>query len=143
MLILICVAMSSACSMGGERIIKVAQFPDTSECQRDVKAPYGPTKKIHIDAGYVWKQDKFLNCPIFNDKGRYVGFIGDDYRFLDLEPEEMNVLAKNANVVLPESPSLPFWDAMGGKLAAVGLLAVLIVFSLAWNAFWRFIKQGI
>jgi hypothetical protein len=118
----------------------VADFPDTAEFQREEKSSSGPPRKVHIDAGYIWPQDKFLDCPIFNDTGRYIGFIGDENIYFDLKPEKITEMAKEAYVFLPESPTLPFWDAMGGKLAAVGILTVLILFSLGWNALWRFLK---
>jgi hypothetical protein len=144
LLVVIVVGLSRACNgTGGEKIIKVADFPDTAEFQHEEKVSSGPPRKVHVDAGYIWKQDKFLDCPIFNDKGRYIGFIGDENTYLDLKPEQINELAKEAYVFLPESPTLPFWDAMGGKVAAVGILAVLILFSVGWNAFWRFLKPGI
>ncbi len=44
----------------------------------------------------------------------------------------MRELAASAGVDLAERPALPFWDAIGGKLALAGITAGLFVF-FAWG----------
>jgi len=61
---LIFVTFGGGCvySTGGEKIIKVADFPDKPEISaRDEKQSGSGTEKVHINPGYVWKQtDVFL-----------------------------------------------------------------------------------
>ena len=129
LLILLLAGLGSGCITGtSERIIKVADFPDKPEFQREIKQQNAVTsEKFYIDAGYAWTQTTYFWCPITNDTGRYVGHVGKDDKFLPMSPEEINRMAKTAQVVLPQSPSLPFWDAYGGKLVGLVILIVVIL----------------
>jgi hypothetical protein len=51
--------------------------------------------------------------------------VGDSDHYLDLSREEVNQLARRAGIDLPENPKLPFWDAVGGKLAAIAGIVLL------------------
>jgi hypothetical protein len=132
--VLILVAFGSGCvySTGGERIIKVADFPDEPEFQIEVKTQSdGKTDRVYVDAGYVWKQATFFWCPVSNKNGRYVGHVGSDTQYISLKPDEINALANKAGVVLPESPQLPFWDSTGGKLVGFVIAIILILSFIA------------
>jgi hypothetical protein len=137
LLVLFGVALGSGCivySTDGEKIIKVADFPDKPEFQREVRNQSGiGAEKIYIDAGYTWSQTTFFWCPIYNGTGKYVGHIGSDTKYLPLEPAEIKELAAKAQITLPESPQLPFWDRIGGKLAAFGILIVVILLYIGWS----------
>ena len=137
----------SACSRG-EKIIKVAEFPDTPEFQVDVGSERSPgipdltvpPKKVHIDLGYVWSQTKILYCPVDNSNGQYVGYTGDDKTYIKLKKSELDELTKKANVTIPESPPLSFWDTWGGKLIGVPILLILLLGFLA-NLIGSFAKN--
>jgi hypothetical protein len=137
---------SGAWSRGGEKIMKVADFPDTPEFEvlaRDDRFPPRPIdqpKKVFIDLGYVWKQDKLLTCPVFNYKGHWVGYTGNGISYIPFKEAELQELAKNANIVIPESPDIPFWDAWGGKLALLVIIPVLLAIGYLWDLLWRYLK---
>jgi hypothetical protein len=106
---------------GGEKIIKLADLPDTAEFQ----TPEGG----YIDVGAIYKQFKILWLPLHNYEIRMVGYTGENGTYLELAEAELRAAAAAAGVTLPEGVNLPFWDAWGGKLAFGGviLLIVLIV----------------
>src|SRR5258708_11861790 len=88
------VAFSSACSRG-DRIIKVADLPNTPDfevaARPEFAPPIGyPAERIHLDVGYVWKQDKLMFTPIFNDNGRYVGYTGGEATYIEFKKGELD-----------------------------------------------------
>jgi hypothetical protein len=120
----------AACSLNGEKIIKVAELPDTPDFQMNVAHSYGPgAEPTHVDIGYVYEQDSLLGCPVVNPNGRYVGYIARG-GYLKLRKEEIDQLAAKANITLPDAPQLPFWDAWGGKLALLAIPSLLALTSL-------------
>jgi|GEM_PF-3123375 len=117
--------------VGNEKIIKVADFPNTEE--------YKVASGQYIDAGYMYKQAHIFYIPVWNYGGRWAGYVGNDKLYLDLTKEELDELAKEANVKLPEAPSLSLWETVGGK-SVFGLILILY---LAWKFVLRRIdNQG-
>src|SRR5262245_8540551 len=114
-------------SFGSEEIIKVADFPNTEEFQL--------RRGEYVDAGYVYKQVTIFFIPVWNYDGRWAGYVGKEDFYLDFKKEELDQLANLANVKLPESPTLPFWHAIGGKIV-IGLI-LLLYFG------WRFVSGAI
>ena len=110
-------------SYGGEQIIRVQDFPDTEEFEY--------SRGRYIDAGYVYKQVSILFIPVWNYDGRWVGYVGSDEEYLNLEKEELDQMAKEANISLPATPGLPFWEAIGGKL----LFSLIILLYFGWKIF--------
>lgn len=110
-------------SYGGEEIIKVANFPDTEEFYHP---NYG-----YMDAGYIYKQVSILYVPVWNYDGRWAGFVGDDGEYLELTKEELDEMAEQANVKLPNVPTLPFWEAIGGKL----VFSLILLLYVGWKIF--------
>jgi hypothetical protein len=119
LLVLFGVALGSGCivySTDSEKIIKVADFPDKPEFQREVRSQSGiGAEKIYIDAGYTWSQTTFFWCPIYNGTGKYVGHIGSDTKYLPLEPAEMKELAAKAQITF------------------FGILIVVILLFIGWS----------
>lgn len=103
-------------SWGGEKVIKVANFPDTEE--------WKSSERKHVDVGYRFKQISIFFVPIWNYDGSWCGYIGQDDHYLNLNTTEVTSLAAKAGINLPDAPNLPFWDSYGGKLL---LLVVLLV----------------
>lgn len=110
-------------SYGGETVIKVQDFPDTPQFKLDSGA--------YMDAGYIYKQLSIMFVPVWNYDGRWVGYIGSDSSYVPLKSEKaLRDLAKVANVTLPATPKLPFWDAIGGKLVLALGFMLLVVFGI-------------
>jgi hypothetical protein len=101
-----------------------------------------PVQKVHVDIGYIWKQNKLLSMPIFNDNGRFVGYTGTDTQYIEFKKGEMEEWTKEANLNLPPNPSIPFWDAWGGKLLLIGLTPPFVILSLLADRLWRRISTG-
>lgn len=104
--------------IGNEKIIKVSDFPDTE----DFRAQDGGL----IDAGYIYKQFRIFWVPVWNYDGRWCGLTRDAAKYYEIDKPTLDAIAKEAGISLPEEPSLPFWDAYGGKLVVgIGLLTLL------------------
>jgi hypothetical protein len=146
LLILIAVMAATGCSRT-ERIIKVAELPNTPEFDIEARPQFAPAtsvkaEKAHLDIGYLWNQNKILFFPIFNDNGRFVGYIGSDVQYIELKKGELEDLTTRANIPLPQTPSIPFWDAWGGKLLLAVLIPPFVVLSLFLERLWRKISTG-
>lgn len=146
LLILIAVVLATACSRT-ERIIKVADLPSTPEFEIEARPQYAPAtsvkaEKVHLDVGYLWNQNKLLIFPIFNDNGRFVGYTGSDVQYIELKKGELEELTTKANIPVPQTPSIPFWDAWGGKLLLAVLIPPFVVLSLFLERLWRKISTG-
>ena len=146
LLILITVLTAAACSRT-ERIIKVAELPNTPEFEIEARPQFAPpmsvkAEKVHLDIGYLWNQNKLLFFPIFNDNGRFVGYTGSDVQYIELKKGEVEDLTTKANIPMPQTPSIPFWDAWGGKLLLAVLIPPFVVLSLFVERLWRKISTG-
>ncbi len=139
------VAVGSACSRG-DRIIKVADLPQTADFQLDTRPEYAPpsmaAQKVHVDIGYIWKQNKLLFMPILNDSGHYVGYTGGDTQYIEFKKGALEDWTGKANVTLPQNPSIPFWDEWGDKLLLIVLIPPFVVLSLLLDRLWRRISTG-
>jgi hypothetical protein len=104
---------------GGEKIIKMADFPD---------APSFKNGDKHFDLGYRFKQVTLFFIPVWNYAGTWCGSIpGDDSHFYDFSREQLENFANAANITLPAEASLGTWDSYGGKLL-IGALALAYFF---------------
>ena len=118
-------------SFGGEKIIKVADLPNTKE--------YFMENGQFLDAGYVYKQVSIFFVPVWNYDGKWAGYIGSDELYLPLTKDHLDLIAAAENVTLPDTPPLSFWETVGGKLV-VGLIFLLY---FAWKFLVRRIEtQG-
>ena len=106
-------------STGGEKLIKVRDFPDTPA--------FRTRSGKFVDAGYLYKQVTVFFVPVWNYEGRWVGYTGSDTRYLRISEKKLKAAAKKAGITLPDSPTLPFWDAVGGKLVIAGLALLIFV----------------
>lgn len=110
-------AMPVIFSFGGEKIIKVADFPNNKENFME--------NGQFMDAGYVYKQVTIFFIPVWNYDGKWAGYVGSDELYAPMTKEELDAIATESNFVLPDSPSLGFWETVGGKLL-VGLIILFI-----------------
>ncbi|HEX9737250.1 MAG TPA: hypothetical protein VGG06_35245 [Thermoanaerobaculia bacterium] len=93
---------------GGEKIAKVMDLPDTPDFRMD--------SGEYIDVGYRYKQLTIFFIPVWNYDEHWCGYIGRDNRYLSLDRSDLADLVATAGLQLSDSPSKPFWDAVGGKL---------------------------
>jgi hypothetical protein len=103
-----------------EKIIKVADFPDTDNFEL--------SRGQYVDAGYVYKQVSVFFIPVWNYDGRWAGYVGKDDTYLQLTKSDLDEMAAAASVKLPDSPSLPIWQSVGGKLVFAFILLLYIGF---------------
>ena len=140
------VAGTTACSRG-DRIIKVADLPQTPEFEIDARPAFAApndksSSKVHLDVGYIWRQNKLFFLPIFNDDGHYIGYTGSEVSYIPLSKDEVADLAAQGNVTLPSAPSIPFWDAWGGKLALIAIIPPFLFLSFWADRLWRRFTTG-
>lgn len=99
---------------GGEKIVKEIDLPDTSD--------YQDKEGKHFDIGYRYKQITIFFIPVWNYDKQWCGAIkGDSDHYLIWSQDDAVAVADSAGLKLPDSPSLPFWDAYGGKILIVVL----------------------
>jgi hypothetical protein len=109
-------------SFGGEAISKVQDFPDTEAFQFEDGS--------YVDAGCIYKQVSIFFIPVWNYDVRWCGYTGEDDSYATMTKEELDELATEASITLPETPSLSFWDSIGGKLVFLGLVGAFIAYSV-------------
>jgi hypothetical protein len=106
---------------GGEKIIKIADFPDTPGFKNGAK---------HFDLGYRFKQVTLFFVPVWNYGGAWCGAIpGDDGHFYDFSREQLENFAHAANITIPAEASLGAWDSFGGKLLVGALALAFLLYS--------------
>ncbi len=92
-------------------------LPDSSTFQR-------PDGK-YIDVGYRYQQFTILFIPVWNYNEKWCGYIGSDKEYIDFDKGALSEFAGTAGLKLPDNPSLPLWDSVGGKLL-FGLILTLL-----------------
>lgn len=100
-------------SWGSEKIVKVKDLPYTADFQNDAG--------VHIDAGAVTKQICIFWMPVFNYDKKYCGYTGSDSQYYSVDESAFLSAARSQGVDLPDTPDLPFWDWLGGKLVVLTL----------------------
>lgn len=108
-------------SFGGEKVIKVMDFPDTANFN---------SQEGHFDLGYRYKQIKVFFIPVWNYSGVWCGYLNKEDIYLQVEEPELRKLSQAANLKFPDSASIPIWDAWGGKIIILLLIAVYL--------FWKY-----
>lgn len=114
----------------GPEISLVKELPSSDEFV--VQASDG--KWYHADLGVSYNQFSLFYIPIWNyGDYKYVLYtktkVGEyDYTYADLSKDDIAYLQSKFSGI-PNEPSLPFWDAYGGKLLVVALVFILIAFS--------------
>lgn len=117
----------------GEEIEKVYDLPQSEEYQ--IQASDG--QWYHADLGVMHEQFSLFWIPLWNyGEETYVLFtdkkVGNyDMTYVDLTDEEIQYLHEEFGV--PLTPSLPFWDVYGGKLVAIAIIALIILYTKLKN----------
>ena len=103
---------------GGEKIVKITDFPDTEE--------FRSTDGHNFDAGAIYKRFRVFNVPLWVYDVRWCGYISETL-YMELDTVGLSTFARSAGVTLPVEPPIPFWDQWGGKLVVLfGLVALCI-----------------
>jgi len=106
-------------SWGGEKVVKVSDFPDT-ENFKNIEGRY-------FDAGIRYRQVSILFIPLWNYEEKWCGYLSDEY-YIDMNKSDLDTFATMAGVTLPEEISLSFWEKIGGKLVLLVLLVLYIMY---------------
>lgn len=109
-------------SFGGEAISKVQDFPDTEAFQFE--------DGTYVDAGCIYKQVSIFFIPVWNYDVRWCGYTGENDSYVPLTKEDLDAMAKEADITLAETPSLSFWNSIGGKLVFLALIGAFIAYSI-------------
>jgi hypothetical protein len=104
-------------SWGGEKIVKIADLPDTPEYAMDGK---------FADAGIIYKKFTFCFVPLFNYNKRWC--LSSGTKYIAMDKNELDKIAANAGITLPGKIKLPFFDAWGGKIIGIIILGIFILY---------------
>lgn len=98
-------------SFGGEKIIKVLEFPDTEDF-------YNPHENRYVDAGIRYKQVTIFFLPIWNYDIEWCGYIDSDDTYIPLTYSELSEITDEVHLTLPYNPeeSISDWNRFGGKI---------------------------
>ena len=109
-------------SWGGEKIIKVTEFPDTDF--------YKNQDGKYIDVGIRFKQVTIFFMPVWNYDVEWCGYIGEGNKYMDVKYQDISKAAQESKIDLPSDPesSISFWDKYGGKLAVIVLFGLYVIF---------------
>lgn len=77
-----------------------------------------------LDIGYKYNEYGVVMVPLWNGSGNYVLTNKKRDTYYDITKEELAELSKTHQLDISASP-LSFWQKFGGKLAFLGLIAVL------------------
>jgi hypothetical protein len=109
-------------SVGDEKIMKAQDLPDTEFF-------YNEGTQSHVDVGYCYKQVTIFFLPVWNYDGRWCGYIGKEDVYLDISMDDIKEVVKASGkpeLSLTVEAELPIWETVGGKVAVVLVLLVLI-----------------
>lgn len=104
-----------------QKIEKVAELPDSTYYQTE--------DGKFIDLGYMYTVYEIAFVPLWEvGEPRLVGFNSEDKdTYYDLDDELVEVIKQDLKVEdLDGYKKMPFWDAWGGKLIGLAVIALII-----------------
>lgn len=108
----------------GDHVVKVLDLPKDN----DLFALEGDDGEIvHLDLGIMHSQFSLMWIPVFNyGEEKYVLYkeSRNTINYVDLDEAELKVL--HALYDFPETPSMPFWHKIGGKLVWILIIGAII-----------------
>ncbi|QWX84005.1 hypothetical protein H0I23_16385 [Cellulophaga sp. HaHaR_3_176] len=110
-----------------QRIVKVADLPDTEEYQIE-DGRYFDIGKMYTISHIVW-------LPYNNTEVIYAGYV-DDETYVELSADEIKTIAAAANIKISEEASASFFDRIGGKII-LGLLGLIILYGIYTTYFGK------
>ncbi len=112
----------------GDHVVKVLDLPKDN----DLFALEGDDgEMVHLDLGIMHSQFSLMWIPVFNyGEEKYVLYkeSRNTINYVDLDEDELKVL--HALYDFPETPSMPFWHKIGGKLVWILIIGLLIFFKI-------------
>jgi hypothetical protein len=93
-----------------QEIIRVAKFPDGPS--------FNSRNGYHVDAGYRYSVYEVNGVPLWTYDGQWCGYINSG-SFVNLNRGDLEELAADANISLPDAPDLSFWYVNLGELLVV------------------------
>ncbi len=104
-----------------EKIIKVLDLPDTE---------YFKLKDgSYFDIGSKYTKSHLVWLSYSNTEPQIVGYVANGDTYLELSAEQLLEIEENANVSIPKTGSISFFDKYVGK-GVFGLLGLLILYGI-------------
>lgn len=107
---------------GAEHIYKVEELPDTEYFQLE--------DGTYMDLGVFSKQFTIFFIPLWNYDVKWCGYEASEEYLIELTRDQLDDIAKEAGITIADSPSLPFWPSIGGKLLFLVIIGGFIGFSV-------------
>jgi len=80
--------------------------------------------KEHVNLGVMYKQFSIFWIPIWNyGTTEYVLINDKEDTYFDVDAKELETLRTKFNVTIAETPSISFWNKIGGKILILALIA--------------------
>lgn len=111
-----------------EELVLVEDLPDTEAFQLEDGTYYDLGKKYTI-SHIVW-------LAYSNTEPVYVGYAEDGEAYLDLTPEDLELIVQEAGITLPEELKASFFHRIGGKIV-LGIIGLFIIYSIYSNYFGK------
>lgn len=108
--------------VGAEHVYKAQDLPDTDYFQLE--------DGTYMDLGVFSKQFTIFFIPLWNYDVEWCGYVGNDDELITLTEENLTEIAQEAGITIAETPSLPFWPSIGGKLLFLVIIGGFIGFSV-------------
>jgi hypothetical protein len=81
----------------------------------------------HINLGVMYEQFSIFWIPMWNyGETKYVFINEKKDTYYDLQEEDLEYLRSEYGVKIPETPSICFWNKIGGKLIWLAVIAACI-----------------
>jgi hypothetical protein len=103
--------------VGSEVVTKTHELPDTEMYQMEDGS--------YMDIGVFHKQFTLMFIPLWCYDVQWCGYI-DDETLMTLTQEEVDMIAEMESLELSATPSVPFWNSIGGKLLFLALIGGFI-----------------
>lgn len=109
----------------GNTITTVKELPYTEDF--DFETRNGTTK--HVDLGVMHQEFAIFGIPVWNyGDYKYVLFHdnGNNYNYTELDKDGIETMRSLVGD-MSDTPELPFWNTIGGKLLVLGVIVLFIV----------------
>lgn len=107
-----------------QKITQVMELPDSAYYRNDMGH--------YINLGYMYTVYEVASIPLWTtEKGMLVGYAPEEPdTYYELDDEMLGWISEDTGIAdLQELKSMPFWDAWGGKLLAIAIIAAIFYFS--------------
>lgn len=103
-----------------DKLIKILDLPNTED--------YTSTDGQLFDFGYKYTLFEIVFLPLFEKgEGQIVGYIDDDNYVVLSDSDIQDIVKRNKIGNLAGMVKIPFWDLWGGKIVAITIVFLLIL----------------